>query len=241
MPQDDEKDRDDSAQNARVDRVAARMDGGMKGTNMPDILKVHSSSSKGEKFAAYQGGAPQAPKASEDTQKVEDAVIVDQTQQDGISADEIQKLARERRERVSRDATTSVIEIAPLPKKSALPLVVFLAVFFVGAAALIVKMQHESGSDSPIEPASAAAVQPPHHDDPQIPPVPTSVTTATEAVTSATPRITNATPASTGATQPQTNATSSASSAHATAHAATSASAGSDDPDKALFKTQRTP
>jgi len=81
------------------------------------------------------------------------SVVIDQTQQDGISAAEIQRIARERREKLSRDATTSVIEIGRIPKKkSPLPLVVFLAVFAIAAIALIVKSQREPEVDGAIPP-----------------------------------------------------------------------------------------
>lgn len=158
------------------------------------------------------------------------SVVIDQTQQDGISAAEIQRIARERREKSSREATTSVIEIGKIPKKkSSLPLVVFLAVFAIAAIALIVKSQREPDVDAAIPPVSAAALS----QEPSIPPVPTSVTTATEAITSAAP----VAPSSAPVAPSQAPST-----AHsATVHAAPSASSSPDDPDKALFKTHRTP
>ena len=159
------------------------------------------------------------------------SVVIDQTQQDGISAAEIQRIAKERRDKLSREATTNIIELPRIPKKkSALPLVVFLAVFATAAIALIVKSQHEPDVGEVIPPVSAAALS----QAPSIPPVPTSITTATEAITSAAPAAVSPT-APTQAMLPVAH------SASAHAPAPVSSAAGPNDPDKALFKTHRTP
>ena len=159
------------------------------------------------------------------------SVVIDQTQQDGISAAEIQRIAKERRDKLSREATTSVIEIPHIPKKkSSLPLVVFLAVFAIAAIALVIKSQHEPDAGEAIPPVSAATLS----QEPSIPAVPTSITTATEAITSAAP-------AAASATAPAQAMLPVAHSASAHAPAPVSSAGGPDDPDKALFKTHRTP
>ncbi|HEX7663088.1 MAG TPA: hypothetical protein VF407_01185 [Polyangiaceae bacterium] len=244
MPQDEDDDRDaPTADDAKVDQILA----GMKGTNMPDILKANAASSHGEKFAAYQGQT--ALKKGTDTQKVEPAVVIDQTQQDSISVSEVQKAAAERRAQIGREATTSIIEVGAIPKKSnVVPIATFVVVFAVGLAIVVAKMSSGPTEGDAIPPASAAAISTSHANDPQIPPVPTALTTTTEA----TPIATNVAPMSTQASpngvanagnatsSPSTHALPTADTA--TVHPTPTATSSSDnDPDRALFKTNRTP
>ncbi|MEO8797915.1 MAG: hypothetical protein ABI551_08525, partial [Polyangiaceae bacterium] len=254
----DENDHDaPTASDAKVDQILA----GMKGTNMPDILKAKASDSKGEKFAAYQGST--ALKKGSDTQRVEPAVVIDQTQQESISASEVHKAAADNRAKLSREATTAVIELGGIPKKkSVVPLVTFVVVFAIGLAVVVAKMQGPAVEADAIPPASAAAIAP-HVSEPQIPPAPSAVAmpavttptvttptvTTTEATVAVTPAPTNVAPVATPSrTSPARSSSIPASSpsAHATASASSrpapaTTSSADNDPDRALFKTNRTP
>lgn len=254
MPQDDENDDDASTANdAKVDQILA----GMTGSNMPDILKAKASDSKGQKFAAYQGST--ALKKGTDTQRVEPAVVIDQTQQESISASEVKMAAADNRAKLHREATTAVIELGTIPKKKAtVPLVTFVVVFAIGLALVVAKMQGSALEGDAIPPASAAAVTSSHALDPSIPPAPpattpTAVTTTTEAnaamlapTSAAAPEgpAATTTSASTRAAQTSPARTSSvaASSPSASSRPAPATTSPSDtDPDRALFKTNRTP
>ncbi len=264
MPQDDENEDDaPTANDAKVDQILA----GMNGTNMPDILKAKASDSKGEKFAAYQGST--ALKKGVDTQEVEPAVVIDQTQQESISASEVHKAAADNRAKLSREATTSVIELGGIPKKKAtVPLVTFVVVFAIGLAIVVAKMQGPAVAADPIPPASAAAIASPHVSEPPIAPaLPAAATspvttnlvtgpvTTTPAVTpavttAATPASTNVAPVATQSPRTSPARTSGVAASSPSAHAAASASSrpapattssADNDPDRALFKTNRTP
>jgi hypothetical protein len=230
MPQNDDKDPESGADDAKVDRILS----GMKGARMPDILKVQSSESRGEKFASYQ--ASHALKPGEDTQKIEPAVLVDQTQQEGISASEVAQIRNERRERGRRDATTAVIELERAPKKkNTIPLLVFLAMLALAAVGLIVKANQEGAvEDGVIAPATAAVVN--DTAQPNIPPPPTAVAPSTPTITSAAiaPEPTN---------QPNSAQINASAVSSAAPHASSSSSAEPDnnDPDRLLFKPHRTP
>lgn len=231
MPQNDDKDPKTGTDDAKVDRILS----GMKGAHMPDILKVQSSESRGEKFAAYQGS--HALKPGEDTQKLEPAVLVDQTQQEGISAAEVAQIRNERRERGRRDATTAVIEPVSIPTKNRIPLLVFLAMLLLAAIALIVKAnQQGTDEDGNIAPATAAAVTDTAQSN--IPPPPTAVAPST------TPTITSAaiSPESTNQATNQPNSAQINAAASSSQHSVSPASSGSDnnDPDRLLFKPHRT-
>jgi hypothetical protein len=227
MPQNDEKDPEAGADDAKVDRILS----GMKGARMPDILKVQSPESKGEKFASYQSS--HAVKPGEDTQKLQPAVVVDQTQQDGISAAEIALIKSERRERNRRDATTAVIELDRIPKKkNTVPLLVFLTFLALAAVGLIIKANRQSAADDDvIAPATAAVVT----DTTLIPPPPTAVAppTTTTITSAALPNEPNSAQIS---AQPLTSAAPRSSSNHASP-----SSSGNTDPDLLLFKPHRTP
>ena len=225
MPHNDEKDPEAGTDDAKVDRILS----GMKGTRMPEILKVQSSESKGEKFASYQ--ASHAVKPGEDTQKHQPAVLVDQTQQEGISASEIAQLKAERRERGRRDATTQVIELERIPKKkNTLGLWVFLVFLGLAAIGLFINASHKSDDDDVIAPATAAHVT---DTASTIPPPPSVVAPPTTTITSAAlPNDPNSA---------QINAQTSTSAAPRSSSHAASASSGDNDPDRLLFKPQRTP
>lgn len=232
MPQNDDKDPKAGTDDAKVDRILS----GMKGARMPEILKVQSSESRGEKFASFQGS--HALKPGEDTQKNEPAVLVDQTQQEGISAAEVAQIRNERRERGRRDATTAVIEIDRIPKKkNTVPLLVFLGMLALAAVALIVKANQQSAEEDGIAPATAAVVT--DTSAPAIPPPPTAVAPST------TPTITSA--SLSGAVQPdQRNSSQIAGQTAATGSQRSSGPSSSgepdnNDPDRLLFKQHRTP
>jgi len=227
MPPNDEKDPESGADDAKVDRILS----GMKGARMPDILKVQSSESKGEKFAAYQGST--ALKPGEDTQKNEPAVLVDQTEQEGISASEVAQIRNERRERGRRDATTAVIEIDRIPKKkNTVPLLVFLGLLALAAIAMVIKANRQGDDDEAIAPATAAAVV---DTAAPIPPPPSAVAPpTTTTITSA------ALPIEPNSAQISAQASTS-SAPHSSASHATPAASGSADPDQLLFKPHRTP
>ncbi len=232
MPQNDDKDPKPGADDAKVDRILS----GMKGARMPEILKVQSSESRGERFAAYQGS--HGLKAGEDTQQNEPAVLVDQTQQEGISASEVEKIRNERRERGRRDATTAVIEVDRIPKKkNTIPLLVFLGMLALAAVALVIKA-NQTGADEDIAPATAAAVtQTVAPISPSTALAPATTPTITSAAIS--PQATNQ-----STNQPnsaQISAQSASGASPRSSSQASSASSGNLDPDRLLFKPHRTP
>jgi hypothetical protein len=228
MPQNDDKDPESGTDDAKVDRILS----GMKGARMPDILKVQSSESRGEKFASYQ--ASHALKPGEDTQKLEPAVLVDQTQQEGISASEVEQIRNERRERGRRDATTAVIDPVRIPTKNRIPLLVFLAMLALAAVSLIVKAnQQDPDVDGVIAPATAAAVV--DTTQPNIPPPPTAVEPST------TPTITSAAISPQSTNQPNSAQINAAASSSQRSPASASSDSDSNDPDRLLFKPHRTP
>jgi hypothetical protein len=231
MPQNDDKDPKTGADDAKVDRILS----GMKGARMPDILKVQSSESRGEKFAAYQGS--HALKPGEDTQNLEPAVLVDQTQQEGILASEVEQIRNERRERGRRDATTAVIEAERIPKKkNTIPLMVFLGMLALAAVGLIVKANQESADEDGIAPATAAVIT--DTAAPNIPPPPTAVAPST------TPTITSAAISPESTNQPNSAQISASSTSSAASHSSSPSSSsepGNNDPDRLLFKPHRTP
>ena len=228
MPQNDEKDPEVGTDDAKVDRILS----GMKGARMPDILKAQSAESKGQKFAAYQGSHGLKP--GEDTQDLEPAVVVDQTQQNGISAAEIAKISAERRERSRRDATTSVIELDRIPKKkSNAPLLVFLVVFAFAVVGLFVKSRSHVDDDGVIAPATAVSVlETAQPSIPGPPAVTAEAPPASAATTSIEPNPAQISAAPSSSAAPQHSSSPNHASAAAT---------GSADPDLLLFKSHRTP
>lgn len=108
---------------------------------VPDNLKAKTAQTNGELAAAYQAGA-RAPKAGEDTQKIQPNVVIDETQENGIPADKINALVAKLRASEQRENTTAKLEVANEQKRSRWPLLLLLLLSVVVGAWLALRPSH---------------------------------------------------------------------------------------------------